>query len=75
MVHSRTTGLGAEGADEWGLFWFIFQPQQVAPGPYSSTPDPPVRLRALTNSLEGLLAAVRDRPRDMFTASGGTEEK
>lgn len=28
----------------------------------------------LTSNLEGLVVAARDRPRDIFTASGGTKE-
>lgn len=48
-------------------------PGPAAPGAYSFPQDLPVRPRALTNSQEGLVA-VRDRPRDMFTASGGTVE-
>lgn len=30
--------------------------------------------KTLTNNWEGLVAAARDRPRDMFTACGGTKE-
>lgn len=49
-------------------------PSPAAPCPYSCPQDLLVRPRALTNSQEGLVAAARDRPRDMFTASGGTVE-
>ena len=72
MVHSRTTSLGTEKNDEWSFFLLVYSPARQPRSPTPSLKNLPVRPRALTSSWEGLVAAARDRPRDMFTASVGT---
>lgn len=77
LMHGRATGLRSrvpvQGAGP--TLGPAPLPQRVAaPRPHSSPLDPPGIPGPLTSSWVGLVAADRDRPRDMFTASAGTEE-
>ena len=74
-LHGRATGLGAEACIGKGA------PRTLAlfsPNPSLLWSQPLLTLlwpRELTNNLERLIEATRDRPRDMFTACGEAERE